>query len=303
MGKGKLLKGMGKYKLIYLLTVPGALFYIIFAYSPMYGIQLAFKEYVANLGIIGSPWTGLDNFRYVAVDEGFLLSLKNTLIISFMRICLDFPIPIIMAIFFNELRSKKYKSILQTVYTFPHFLSWVIVSGIMINLLGNSGVVNNILNVMGFPKANLLMNKSIFRYLLVYSASWKESGWSMIIYLAAISGIDSTLYEAATVDGANRFHKMIHITWPGIREMVIVMLILAVGNAMNAGFDQILNMYNPAVYSASDILDTYIYRMTFEKGMPFEVSTVIGLFKGITNSVLLLGANYFAKLLGGRGLV
>ena len=288
---------------LYVMLLPSLTILIIFSYIPMYGIVIAFQDFIPSNGFFHSKFVGLKWFENIYHMPDFVYIARNTIVIACSKIVLGLLMSVLFALLLNEVNSSRFKKIIQTSVYLPHFLSWVIVSGIMINMSGNSGAVNSMLEKLGFAKANILTTKASFRFLLIYSNVWKEAGWSMIIYLAAISGIDASLYEAATVDGANRFHKMIHITWPGIKEMVVVMLILAVGNAMNAGFDQILNMYNPAVYSVVDILDTYIYRMTFEKGMPFEVSTVIGLFKGVTNAVLLLGANYFAKLLGGRGLV
>lgn len=301
-----LFSGTGKkilaYKYIYFMLIPGLLFLIIFKYVPMYGIQLAFKRYMLNMGITGSPWVGLENFEYIWTEPAFWKALKNTIIIAFMKLGLGFPIGVILAILINEVRMKKYKRFLQTVYTFPHFLSWVIVSGIVFNLLANTGAFNSMLTSLGFNKINFLMNKGVFRYLLVYSEVWKEAGWSTILYLAAIAGIEPSLYEAAIVDGANRWHKMKYITWPGMQNVVIIMFIMTIGNIMVAGFDQVFNLYNEVVYDVGDIISTYVYRISFQQAPDYGVSTAVGLFNGITNLLLLIIANTIAKKYGKSGI-
>lgn len=300
-----ILKRMSYYKYLYLMALPPLLFFLIFRYIPIYGIQLAFKKFMFNKGIMASPWIGLNNFTYIFRQEGFWRAVRNTIEISFLRIVLASPLPVILAILINELQMKmrKYTRILQTVYTFPHFLSWVILSGIMFNLLSQNGAINNVLAALGFDKYHFFTNVKTFRFLLVYSNVWKEIGWGTIIYLAAITGIDPHLYEAATCDGANRWHKIIHITWPGIKSIFIVMIILQVGRIMNESFFQILNLYNPVVYKVADVINTYVYRMTFERGLPFGIGSAIGLFKGVTNCILLFTANALAKKFGDRGLV
>ncbi|SNY15703.1 carbohydrate ABC transporter membrane protein 1, CUT1 family [Orenia metallireducens] len=298
-----LLKKIIKYKYFYLMLLPGLLYLFIFKYIPMYGIQLAFKKFMFNKGITGSPWVGLENFRYIFSEAEFWNAVKNTVIIAFMKIGLGFWISVVLAILISELRAPRFKKKLQVVYTFPHFLSWVIVSGIVINLLSNSGAINNLLSILGFERISPLTDKGIFRYLLVYSEVWKEAGWGTILYLAAITGIDPTLYEAATIDGASRWDKIKYITWPSIKGLVVVMLLLSIGQMMNAGFMQIFNMYNPTVYDVADIIDTYVYRITFERAPDFGVSTAVGMFKGVTNLILLLTADKVAKKMGHSGII
>ncbi|PRX35616.1 carbohydrate ABC transporter membrane protein 1 (CUT1 family) [Orenia metallireducens] len=298
-----LLKKIIRYKYFYLMLLPGLLYLFIFKYIPMYGIQLAFKKFMFNKGITGSPWVGLENFRYIFSEAEFWNAVKNTVIIAFMKIGLGFWISVVLAILISELRAPKFKKKLQVVYTFPHFLSWVIVSGIVINLLSNSGAINNLLSILGFERISPLTDKGIFRYLLIYSEVWKEAGWGTILYLAAITGIDPTLYEAATIDGANRWEKIKYITWPSIKGLVVVMLLLSIGQLMNAGFMQIFNMYNPTVYDVADIIDTYVYRITFERAPDFGVSTAVGMFKGVTNLILLLTADKVAKKMGHSGII
>ena len=294
--KKELWRNIKKNRFIYLLLAPGLLWYLIFSYGPMYGIQLAFKEFMYNKGIWGSPFIGLRNFEYILRDDMFWRAFRNTLTISFGSILFTFFIPIVLAILINELSDGKFKKILQTVYTLPHFFSWIIISGIVMNLLNYNGAVNNLLAFAGMEKIGFMGTPELFRPLLYGTSIWKEAGWGSIIYLAAISSIDPTLYEAAVVDGANRLHRILHITWPGIQSTVIILLILNVGSVMNAGFDQIFNLYNPAVYETGDIIDTYIYRVTFQSISDFGFSTAVGLFKSVINLALLLSANRFARL-------
>lgn len=287
---------------VYLLLLPGLIWYTIFCYIPIGGLSLAFKDYKANLGIWGSPWVGLANYDFVMRDPDFFQALGNTIIISLSRLVFQFPIPIILALLINEIRSTRYRKVLQTVFTFPHFLSWVIIASIMLNLLGNSGTVNSVLKVFGMEPVSFLGDESLFRPLLYISENWKSAGWSAIIYIAAIAGIDTEQYEAATIDGAGRFQKMIYITLPSIKATIVVMFILAVGGIMNAGFDQIFNLSNAAVRDVSDILDTYIYRITFQSSADFSFSTAIALFKSIINFIFLISCDRISKLVGETGL-
>lgn len=286
----------------YLIILPGMAYFLLFKYVPMYGIQLAFKEFNIAEGISASPWVGWANFELLFRDREFFLALKNTLIISYMQLLLFFPFPIVLSILINEVKPMRYKRSVQTILTFPHFLSWVILSSILTNLLGNSGVVNNIIVAMGGEKVNFLMNKGIFRWLLIFSLLWKESGWNAILYMATITAIDPALYEAATIDGANRWHRIRYITWPGISTIVAATFILRIGSIMDAGYMQVLNLYNPAVYEVGDILDTYIYRITFEKAPDYGVSTAVGMFKGVVNAVLMLSAEVVSRKFNGEGL-
>ncbi|GIP28530.1 putative multiple-sugar transport system permease YteP [Paenibacillus sp. J23TS9] len=289
---------------LYILLLPLVAYYVVFHYYPMYGIIIAFKEYSFSKGILGSPWVGLKQFESMFSLPQFIDVLKNTLILAAGRIVIEFPIPIIFALLLNEVRRTLTKRFYQTVFTFPHFLSWVIVSGILINFLSDSGVLNQLLQYVGLPKMNLLMESSTFRGLLFGTSIWKEMGWGTIIYLAAIAGIDPALYEAASIDGANRFQRMLKITWPSIRGTAAVLFILQVGNIMNgAGFDQIFNMYHPGVYEVSDILDTFIYRTTFYEGGSFSFSTAVGVFKSAINCILLIVANQAVKRMGQGGLM
>jgi putative aldouronate transport system permease protein len=296
-------KGIYKNRYLYVLLLPTVLYYAVFQYLPMYGIMLAFKEFHFKVGILRSPWIGLDNFKDLLHQVEFWQAFNNTIIISLGRIIIEFPVAIILALLINEVVKAKFKRLYQTVYTFPHFISWVIISGIMFNFLGESGVLNQIIASFGFEKYTFLTDPGLFRPILFLSSIWKEAGWSAIIYLAAIAGINPELYEAAHVDGANRFQQLKAVTWPSIRGTAAILLILAVGNAMNGGFEQIFNLYNPGVYSTGDIIDTYVYRSAFRDGASFGVTTAVGLFKAVINFTLLYSSNYIVKKMGGEGLV
>jgi len=300
--KGGLLSQIWSNRQIYLLLLPGLAFYLCFCYVPMAGLQLAFKQFNARLGVLGSPWVGLANYELVARDPFFWRAMINTVTISIQRLLFQFPVPIILALLINEITVRRYKKVLQTIYTFPHFLSWVIISGILFNLLEANGIINNILQAMGFDPVNFLTSTKLIRPMLFISENWKSAGWAAIIYLAAISGIDMEQYESAIIDGASRFQRMIYITLPAISTTIIIMFILAVGNIMNAGFDQIFNLGNVVVQGKIDILDWYIYRITFQGNTDFAFSTAISLMKAIINFSFLIIANQIAKAVTKTGL-
>lgn len=276
---------------LYLMLLPLAVWIAVFCYVPMGGIVMAFKDYSARLGIWGSEWVGLKHFQRIFITPTAVKSIVNTVVISVGRLLLEFPAPIILAILITEMPGSKLKKVYQTIFTFPHFLSWVVVSVILSNFLSNSGAINALLDNMGMEKINFLANTKIFKPLLFFTSNWKEMGWSAIIYMAAIAGIDPTLYDAAKVDGASRMQQIWHITLTSIRSTIAIMLILAVGNVMNAGFDQIFNMRNGVVKESVQILDTYIYDITFLAMPDYGFSTAVGLFKSIINFALLIVTN------------
>ena len=289
----------------YLMFFPAFLLFLVFSYYPMYGIQLAFKDLNFAKGIAGSPWTsmnGLKHFYDLLTDMDFKKAFANTLIISLQRLVFEFPVPIILALLINEIKKSRTKRLVQTVLTFPHFLSWVVVTGIFFNLLSDSGVMNETIAALGFEKIQLLTQASTFRGLLYATSNWKEAGWGTIIYLAAISGISVELYEAAIVDGAKRFQLVRFITWPAMKSVIGVMFVLSIAGIMSAGFDQIFNMYNAAVYDKVDIIDTFIYRRTFVTGLDFASSTAIGLFKSAINFVMLVTGNIMVRRMTGKGI-
>jgi len=291
-----------KNKSVYVFVAISLSWYFIFCYGPMYGLTLAFKDYNASKGILGSAFVGLKHYRKLFESTEFFTALKNTIAISFGRLLFEFPVPIILALLLNELQVGKFKKTLQTIFTFPFFLSWVVIASIVLNMLGSDGVINNILLFLGNNKEQFLAKKELFRPLLYISSIWKTAGWTSIIYLAAISAIPPELYEAAFIDGANGFQRMLYVTLPSLKSVITIMLLLAIGNTMNAGFDQIFNMYNPTVISVSDVLDTYIYRITFQTAGDFGFSTAVGLFKSFVNFILLFSFDRLAKMLGEEGL-
>lgn len=292
-----------KSRYLYLLMLPALIYMIMIEYRAMYGVVLAFKDYNARLGIMGSPWIGFDHFESMFSDPYFRYVLVNTIIISFGRIIFCFPFAVIIALAFNEIRQRHFKRTLQTVYTFPHFLSWVIVSGVIVNFLGYTGPVNGLFDALGLERHVFLGDKKLIVPILYLTDVWKESGWSSIIYLAAITSIDSTLYEAADIDGANRWNKIWHITLPSIRGTILVMLTLRVGSILNGGFDQIFNMSNMAVQKTIDILDTYIYRITFQQAGDFAYSTAVTLFKSGIGFIMVTLVNKLSKKLEGTGVL
>lgn len=295
-------KQIWKNRAVYLLLLPGIVWFAVFAYLPMGGLSLAFKQYHAQAGIWGSPWTGLENFRYLFRDPAFLKSVLRTLEINLCKLVVSFPVPVILALMLNELRMKRYGKVLQTVFTFPYFLSWVVVSGVLINILSNTGLLNTMLGWFGVGPVNILGSESAFLPMICLSEIWKNSGWSTIVYIAAITGIDQEQYEAAQIDGASRLQQMLRITLPSILPTIIIMFILATGSVMTSGFDQIFNLSNAATKNAAEVLDMYIYRITFQGSTDFGYSTAVSLFRSVVNMAFLLLANWGAKKLGGTGL-
>lgn len=292
-----------KNKEIYLLALPAVIWYAVFCYMPMGGLTLAFKSFKANLGIWGSPWNGLTNFESLFRDPAFGRSAGVTLWINAVELVLCFPAPILLALMLNELRMGRYKKVLQTVYTFPHFLSWVIIASIVKNLLSIDGVVNGLMANLGMEKVSFLGNKNLFRPLIYITEIWKEAGWSSIIYLAAISGVDQQLYEVAEIDGASRLQRVLHITLPSIFPTIAVMLILQMGGIMGGHFDQIYNLQNDIIASSAETLNLYIYRITFQRTPNYGFSTAVSLFCSVINMALLLSTNKIAERFGGVGLM
>ena len=288
---------------LYVLMLPAVLYLALVDYKAMYGILLAFKDYNAKLGIMGSPWVGLQHFQKMFSDSYFLYVLSNTIKISFGRILVTFAFPVLIALGFNELRQRHLKKTLQTIYTFPHFLSWVVVSGVILNFLDYTGPVNAILSTFGYERKVFLGDKKLIIPILYITDIWKEAGWGSIIYLAAITGISAELYEAADLDGASRMSKIWHITLPSIRGTILVMLVLKVGTILNAGFDQIFNMSNTVVQQTIDILDTYIYRITFQQAADFSYSTAVGMFKSVVGFAMVLLVNQLSRKWEGTGIL
>jgi len=290
--------------LIYAMLLPAIASLIIFSYMPMPGVIMAFQQYSPRGGIFGSTWVGLRNFHFLFSLPEFWRVLNNTIIISLGRLLFEFPAAIILALLINEVRAKRFRRVVQTIYTFPHFLSWVIVAGILTNVLRLDGLLNHVLVSIGLfdEPYGFLARSDTFRFVLFSTNIWKQAGWSAIIYIAAIAGIDSEMFEAATIDGANRLQIMFFITLPAIMGTIMILFILAISGILNAGFDQIFNMQNPIIKDVSNIIDTYVYQITFERSPNYGFSAAVGLFKSVIGVFLLLMANFLSVKLTGSGL-
>lgn len=300
--KNSSLRYIWKHKYLYLMLVPTLVYYLIFCYVPMYGASIAFKDFNPMLGILKSPWIGFDVFKELFQLDKFYSVFWNTIRISLIRLIFGFPFPIIVALMLNELKEGKFKKVVQTSIYIPNFISWVVVGGILTSLLSmDSGIVNTIIKALGFEPIGFLTDEKYFVPTMVVSMIWKTFGWNTIIYLAAMSGIDPQLYEAATVDGANRWQKLWNVTMPCIRSTIIVVLITRIGSLMQAGFEQIFVLYHPSVYGTADIIDTYVYRLGLQDGK-FELATAVGLFKSVVNFILLVIANKAARMAGEEGI-
>ena len=288
---------------LYLLLVPGLLAIIVFNYIPMGGLAIAFKDYDIFAGIWKSPWVGFKNFNLLFTSYDFWNVLRNTLLISIYKLVFGFPVPIVLALLLNELRNKYFKKTVQTIVYLPHFISWVVISGIMLSFFSpNTGAITEFFKLFRMEPINILAMSKIFRGVLVASDIWKEAGWNTIIYLASLSMVDVHLYEAATVDGAGKWKQVWHITLPAISGVIVLLLILSVGSLMNAGFDQIQVLQNNIVRSVSDIFDTYVYRIGLRQG-EYSFTTAVGLFKSVVSLILILIADRTAKLIGEEGLL
>ena len=285
---------------LYVLLLPSVVLAVIFCYAPMGGLVMAFQNYKPWLGITGSEFVGLDNFKQIFVFKESYQAIINTLIIAISKIVLGLIVPIIMALLLNEVKNMGLKKGIQTLVYLPHFRSWVTVAGMLRDILGLDGILNGFLQRLGMDPIFFLGEASMFRQIVVISDLWKGFGFGMIVYLAAISNIDQSLYEAAEMDGANRWQQTLYITIPGIMPMVIVMATLSLGNVLNAGFDQIYNMYSPLTYSTGDIIDTYVYRQSLVNGQ-YSFGTAVGLFKsGISLLLTVIAYKLAYKFAGYR---
>ncbi|MFD0715410.1 ABC transporter permease [Paenibacillus sp. GCM10027626] len=299
--KSRLGTRIWKSRYLYLLILPTIIYFAIFTYAPFYGISIAFKDYKIMAGIWDSPWVGFKHFAAIFTSEKFPYLLKNTIIISLYRIAFGFPVPILFALLLNEVRSIWFKRSIQTITYFPHFLSWVVFAGIIYNFIGPNGIINLLLVNAGFEKINFTTNEELFRSIVVVTAILKEFGWGAIIYLAALAGIDSQLYEAAKIDGAGKLRQIWHITLPGIRPIIALLFCLQLAGILDAGFDQIFMFLNPAVYDVGDIIDTYVYRLGLLQSQ-FEMATAVGLFKGVIGMIFIITANSFIRRMGEKSL-
>lgn len=300
--KGEFAKYFKQHKLLYLMLLPGALYFLIFRYIPMGGIIIAFQKYSPFLGILKSPFVGFEHFRSFFIGQDFGMLLRNTLAISFLSLILYFPAPIILALLLNEIKNQKYKRTIQTFIYVPHFISWVIIASLTYQLLNiNDGIINMIIKQFTGSTVNILGDAKYFRGLIIGQSIWKETGYGTIIFLAALSGVDMELYEAARVDGAGRWRLMWHITLPAIKGTIIIMLILRVGSILNTGYEQIFLMRNSLNVATAEVFDTYIYQKGITNGQ-FSYSTAAGLFKSIVGMIMVLGSNKVAKKAGESGI-
>ncbi|WP_397333932.1 ABC transporter permease [Paenibacillus sp. YN15] len=293
-------KTIRRYKTMYLLLFPALIYFTVFKYIPMAGIIIAFKNYNMVLGLWDSPWVGLDNFRDFINGVYFWDIMGNTIIISLYKLLLGFSAPIILALLLNEVSVQWFKRIVQTITYLPHFLSWVIVYGLMVALLApGDGLVNMLLKENGFAPISFLTEPAWGRPMIILSEIWKDIGWGAILYLAALAGIDPSLYEAARMDGASKWRQLWHVTLPGIRSVVILMLILKLSHILDAGFDQIFMFANTFNQEKIDIIDTWVYREGLER-LRVGLATAVGLFKALIGFVLVLVSNKMAKKFDGQ---
>lgn len=292
---------LGKYKTYYIMFFPVALWYIIFCYIPMAGVSIAFKDFSFKAGIFGSEWVGLKHINRMLSSRDFRRVMGNTLELSALRILIGFPFPIIFALMLNEVRFPKMKKALQTISYLPHFVSWVVISGILFSFFSSGGFINQFIRHMGGQAVPFMSSEELFPWFLALSALWKELGWNAIIYLATLSSIDPQLYEAAMIDGAGRWKQLIHITFPSIRSVVSIMLILSLTNVLSVGFDQVLVMINAAVQSSAETIDYYIFRIGVQRVNNYSYATANGLAKSLISLVLVVSANWAAKKIDPEG--
>ena len=277
---------------LHLLLLPGVLLVFIYSYIPMFGVVIAFQKFIPAFGVFKSKWVGLENFEYVLMLPDMFQVVWNTLYIATLKIVFGLFVPIVIALLLNEVISNKFKRTVQTLIYLPHFLSWIILGGILVDILSPSeGIVNQLLGYFGIEPIYFLGDNAWFPFTLVVSDVWKEFGFNTIVYLAALTSINPSLYEAAVIDGANRWKQTLHITLPGMLPIIILLATLSLGNVLNAGFDQVFNLYSPAVYESGDIIDTMVYRIGLIEAQ-YSVATVIGLFKSVV-SLIMISLSYW----------
>lgn len=280
---------------LYLLLLPGIIYMIVYRYVPMAGLVMVFKDYKITRSILASPWVGLQNFKDLFNTYTFSMAFQNTVIISLMKMLIGFPAPIILALMLNEARGKYSKRVLQTAYYLPHFISWVVISSLVFTFFApDSGSVTQVIQRFTGYQIDIMINPKTFRWLIAFSEVWKEVGWGSIIYLAALTGIDTTQYEAALIDGARKYQQLFYITIPGLIPTIMTMLILRCGEIMRAGFDQVFVMKNNLVWEVSEILETYSYSLAFQDGK-FAMAATVGLFQSVIGLVLVLTTNAIAR--------
>lgn len=300
--KEPLLSYMKRHKWMYLLMLPGMIYFIIFKYVPMGGLVISFQNYSPYLGIAGSEWVGADHFKNFFMNPDFKMLLVNTFSISILNLVFFFPMPIVLALLLNEVKNKFMKKSVQTMIYIPHFISMVIVASLTFTLLNmESGIINQLVYAVTGEKLEFLSDPKYFRWIIVIQNIWKETGWGMIIFMAALAGVDTQLYEAAQVDGAGKLRQMWHITLPAIKSTIIIMLIMKVGTLLNTGFEQIFLMKNSLNSSVAEVFDTYVYTLGITQGA-FSYSTAVGMFKSVVATVMVVTTNWICKKCGETGL-
>ncbi len=288
-------------RMFHLMLLPGMIMLFLFVFVPLFGSLMAFQNYVPAKGIFGSKWVGLDNFQFIFSLPDSRQVFVNTLVIAFAKLIFNIIVPVSFAILLNEITVGICKKFFQTVVYLPHFLSWVVLATVVTNMFSLSGPFNALVTAFGGEPVQFLADNNWFRQVIVATDVWKEFGYNSVVYLAALTGIDLGLYEAASIDGANRFVQTLHITLPSLMPTIILMTALNLGNILNAGFDQIFNLYNPIVYETGDIIDTYVYRIGMVERQ-YSIGTAVGLFKSVISFLLIMGANKGAKKLTGSGI-
>lgn len=281
----------------HIMLIPGIIALFIFSYIPLYGLVIAFQKYNPAMGF-RSPWVGLDNFTYLFGQPNFVRTIWNTFYIAVFKILGGILVPVTVALLLNEVGNKVFKRIFQTLVYIPHFLSWVILAGLLMDLLSVDGLVNQILVWIGMAPVNFLGDPKVFPWTMILTDVWKGFGFGTVVYLAALTGIDPGLYEAAIMDGAGRWKQVIYITIPMLMPTIVLMMILSMGNILNAGFDQVYNLYSPIVYQSGDIIDTYVYRLGVEQAQ-YAVGTAVGLFKSVVSGSLLALSYFLADRFAG----
>ena len=288
---------------LYVMLLPVLLYYIIFKYVPMYGITMAFKDYNVFKGVFESPWCGFDVFQKIFDNKNFWLVVRNTLSLNLLTLAVSFPLTIVVSLMLNEIMSAKFKKVTQSILYLPHFVSWVVVAGIATNLFSQQGgTVNHILNMLGASSIPFLSDEGWWIFTYVICNVWKEIGWGTIIYLAALTGVDEPLYEAAYLDGATKFQRLIYITLPSIKSVIVTMLILQISKMMTIGLDAPLLLGNNKVINVAEVISTYTYRLGIESAK-YSESTAIGLFQSVINIIILFAADKFAKAIGEEGII
>jgi putative aldouronate transport system permease protein len=291
---GKLRKDLRLNKYVYIMAVPIILFYVVFHYLPMAGVVIAFQKFNAFKGILGSEWVGLQHFQDFLTSPYAYRVIRNTLLINVYQLLFGFPAPIVLALLINEISNSAFKKTIQSVSYMPHFISLVVICGMLTDFSSSAGVINDIIQAFGGERTNLLMDKELFRTIFVSSGIWQEVGWGSIIYLATLSAVDPSLHEAASIDGAGRFQRMLHVTIPALIPTITILLILRLGHIMSEGFEKVILLYNPLTYETADVISSYVYRRGLQEAN-YSFGAAVGLFNSTINFITLILANYLSR--------